>query len=168
MLRQPIVSHEPAAEHRADDEGEAVAACPDAHGMRALGRSGKASASRTSDIGTMKAAPRPLTTRPAIRVAAFGASAQTSVPTMNRECRHEDAAASVKIAERAAGQQEARIDEIVGVDDPLHRADAGVKVGVDAFDREIDDGRVDLREQHAERCGDQDEARARLFSRRVR
>ena len=41
-------------------------------------------ASSTSDIGSSNAAPRPLTTRPTIRMGAVGASAQINVPMENK------------------------------------------------------------------------------------
>jgi len=47
------------------------------------------------------------------------------------------------------GQQQTRIDEIVGIDHPLQRRNAGVEVGADVREREIDDRCIDLRDQHA-------------------
>ena len=84
MLRQPIVStsQPPSIGPMMKARPLQLAQTPMACARSRL--SGKASAKRTRDIGTMQAAPRPLTTRPAIKVAAFGASAQTSVPTMNK------------------------------------------------------------------------------------
>lgn len=75
------------------------------------------------------------------------------------DAEYEDAAAAVDVSDRAAGQQQAGIDKVIGVDHPLHLADAGVKIAGDALEREIDDRRVDLRQQYAERGREKNEAR---------
>ena len=66
------------------------------------------------------------------------------------DAQNEDLSAPIKITKRASGQEQARIDKIVGVDDPLHLADACVQICTDAFNGEIDHRCVDLREQYAE------------------
>ena len=84
MLRQPMLStsQPPKVGPMMKAMPLQLAQTPNAC-ARAL-RSGKASASSTSDIATSKAAPNPLTVRPTIKISALGASAQISVPATNR------------------------------------------------------------------------------------
>jgi hypothetical protein len=98
-----------------------------------------------------------LTARPATRTVALGARPQISEPSVNAAIPSEHAAAAVEIGEHARREQQARVDEIVGVDHTLQRSHAGVEPGADLLDGEIDDRRVDLRDQHAERHRQQDQ-----------
>ena len=54
----------------------------------------------------------------------------------------------------------ASTNEIAGVDHPLQCGHAGAEPGADLLDGKIDDRRVDLRDQHAERHRQQDQRRA--------
>ena len=64
---------------------------------------------------------------------------------------------AIEIGQRSGREQKARIDEIVGVDHPLQRVHAGAEIDADLLHREVDDGGVDLSDQHAERHGQQNE-----------
>ena len=60
---------------------------------------------------------------------------------------------SVQIGE-CSGCEKHFVDEIVDSNDPLQLSHAGLQIRADRFDRKIDDRRVNLRDQHAERHGE--------------
>jgi hypothetical protein len=89
--------------------------------------------------------------RPAIRTGVGSKRTHNSTRGEEGDAEQEDAAATVDVAKSSAGQQQGRIDHVVCIDNPLHFADAGIQFARDAFHTKIDDGRIDLRQQHAER-----------------
>ena len=103
-------------------------------GTRAFARDrGRTAARIASVVGTSSTAPRPAIARPAISVPTSGAMAQMTEPSREqRNTEREDPPTAKKIRQHAAGQQQARIGEVVGVDDPLQPADVGREIGADA------------------------------------
>src|SRR6516164_4090334 len=107
------------------------------------------------EAGTSRAAPRPATARPTTRVGTSGASPHTTVPSVN------SAIPSTKMRRRpyrsqscSGCEKQARVDEVVDINDPLQLSHAGLQIRADRLSRKIDDRRVNLRDQHAERHGE--------------
>ena len=120
MLRQPAPLDQQAAEARADRQRDAIAARPDADRMGALGRifighgedrqRGRHQQRRAEPGQGAAGDQDDLVRREAANQRADGE---------DRDAEREDAAAAIKIGERSRRQQQARIDEIVGVDAPI-------------------------------------------------
>jgi hypothetical protein len=71
--------------------------------------------------------------------------------------QNENPSTAEKIAKCPPGQQQACINKIVGIDHPLHLADARMQIGGYAFHGKVDDRSIDLGEQHAKRSGNQNQ-----------
>src|SRR3984885_9395069 len=68
----------------------------------------------------------------------------------------------VKVGDQPTAQQQHRIGEIVAVDGPLQRGDAGAEMLPDRRDREIDHRAVELGDQHRETQGHEPQPAPRL------
>jgi hypothetical protein len=66
-----------------------------------------------------------------------------------RDPGDEDAAAAQPVAEASGGEDRRSVREVVRVDEPAQRKTVGVQRDLELREREVDDGGVELREEHA-------------------
>src|SRR5205085_984618 len=75
--------------------------------------------------------------------------------TEDGEAERERALAAEAVAERAGGEQQAREDEHVGVDDPLQLRRRSAEVVLEGGERDVEDGVVEADRQ--QRCREDEE-----------
>ena len=114
----------------------------------------KAASTSASDEGMRKAAANACSTRKAISRPSEGAPAQSAdAEREDPEREQEHPAAPEQVGDPPGGHEERREDDVVGAQHPRHRGDARLRErALDARERDVDDRRVDERDEDPERC----------------
>ena len=119
-------------------------------------------------LGSSIAAPSPCSARPPRKISRLGAAAHSREARVNRRMPPEHhPLAPVKIARRAAGQQQGGERQGEGVHHPLHLGRGGVEAPPDRRQRDVQHRAVDEGEARGEDAGGEDRPRIfRLAARR--
>jgi hypothetical protein len=158
MLRHPATRTRRPPDGRADHESKAIAARPYADCLCALlcvgiSNSQDRERCRHQESGA-KTGERAAGDEEG-RIGRRGA--QQRANDKDRSTRGKNPTSAIKIAERAGGQQQAAIDEVVRVHHPLQRPHTDPELGADLPQRQIDDRGIELRHQHGKARGDENE-----------
>ena len=147
-----------AADSRADDEGQTVAARPDAEDATADGLLGPDDADdgerRGQQQGGTGAGDDPSGDQHAD---AGGQRAGDRGGSQDRRTGLEGAPAAVEIGEQSAAQEQYGVGQIVAVQHPLQRGHVGAEGRADGMHGQVDHGRVYLSHQHAEAEREEDQ-----------
>ena len=151
MLRQPrparfsVTSQPPSMKPTAAPRPIATAKIVKA---RARAPSGNSVWIEASTCGTIIAAAPPCAARAKISIARrSGQSAPQRGQREAEDAGDEDALAADDVAEPAAGDHQRGVGDLIDRDDRLDLGGAGVQVGADRRDRDVDDERVDHGEE---------------------
>ena len=160
--RPVAVGHEHAAEHGTDGGGGRPQRAPDADGRALLPLGEGAEHDRQRD-GEQRRAAEALAGAEGDQPLDVGREAAEQREERERhEPEDEDALLPVAVGDPAHGEEEDGEHEVVGVEHPRGLAQRGVQVGDDRRHRDVDDGDVEQRHEHAEADDDEDPPLARV------